>query len=510
MDSKLVLVKIITLLYCESLSDKVQQRSTSLCHDIIGRMKISESVTDTDDGRTTLLALRDTANWMIQQPSDYKYDYGSLAQRLRLNAGEDYSIVQAFEEVERYSEMDSDQMLVVCASIEGELKSVLYNWAIRDVIQKAHRDLFYTNKALNMTKFISDLVADLEVYANGWTKEQQTYVLELMQMSDVHSLKKVLEKAKKDNEGLTGFKTGWQAFNRMLGESESLRPGMFVLVGALTHNYKSGLCHDLFRHFCIYNKPVQRNPDKKPMLLYFSSENRAEEDLMRMYVTLKQNETGEIVDESQIDLDHAAEYVSKRLSENGWEVAMLRIRPEEFTYSNLLDTVIKYEQNGYEIHAIVFDYLNLINKAGISSSMIGEDTRMLMQVVRTFMSSRNILFVTPHQLSQEAMGIKRGGVGNFLKEIAGKNYWDSSKRIANEVDLEVFIDIIERNHKAYLGVHRGKHRTIKSTPSKYRSFYLPMGDDENWVGLIDDVNGDDLSLSSLIQAEVTTDLNFDE
>jgi hypothetical protein len=121
------------------------------------------------------------------------------------------------------------------------------------------------------------------------------------------------------------------------------------------------------------------------------------------------------------------------------------------------------------------------------------------------MSSRNILFVTPHQLSQEAMALKRAGVGNFVAEIAGKNYWDGSKRIANEADLEVYVDIVERDKKHYLAIHRGKHRTVKATPLKYRFFYIPFQE----VGYVpDDIDGVDSSMESLTTAEAGMRIDF--
>lgn len=505
MDSKLVLIKIITLLYCESVCHKVRQRSIPLAHDIIMRLKLPEQVTETDSGRNVIVGLRETVMWMCDQPTDEPFDYYSLSQRVRLNADDDFAVHQAFEEVANYTEMPPDELLKLCAGLEKELRSFLHQWAIRDVIHKAHRELFYSKKPIDWKKYVEGLVADLEVFSSGWTKDDQEFVMSVMNMDNPESLKNILEKAKEDTEGLGGFKTGWQSINRMMGESGQMRRGMFVLVGGLTHCYKSGFVHDLFRHACLYNDPIPDNPDKKPTLLFFSSENRAEEDLIRMYVALKENETGEAVDVSQIDIDAASEYISKRLSERGWAVTMIRIDPTNFSYSDLFNVVLKYEAEGYEIHGCWFDYLALINRKGCQSSMIGEDIRLLMQKIRTFMSARNILFVTPHQLSQEAMSLKRSGVGKFVQEIAGKNYWDGSKRIANEADLEIYVDIVEQDRKHYLAVHRGKHRTVKATPLKYRFTYLPFAE----VGYIpEDIEGEDRSLESLVSADAAASIEW--
>lgn len=101
--------------------------------------------------------------------------------------------------------------------------------------------------------------------------------------------------------------------------------------------------------------------------------------------------------------------------------------------------------------------------------------------------------------------MKRSGVANFVAEIAGKNYWDGSKRIANEADLEIFVDIVERDKKHYLAIHRGKHRTVKATPLKYRHFYLPF---QEVAYVPDDLHVDDSSFESLTTAEAGMQIDF--
>lgn len=495
MDTKLILIKAITLLYCESICKRITKRSDELAFEVISRLKLPDKISETNVGRNAIVGLRETLLWMSEHSDEEVFDFNSLVQRVRMNADDDYATIHAFEDAEEYQDYDDDKLLKVCRSLRKELKDAINQWAIRDIIHKAHRQLFYSYKPIDWKKYVQDLVTDLESYSNGWTQDQQEFVLNLMNMSDKQSIKKVLEEARNETQGQGGFKSGWQRLNKMFGKSGLLHRGEFVIVGALTHNYKSGLVHDLFRHFCIYNDPVQTDETKKPTLLYFSTENSAREDMMRMYVALKGNTTGESIDVSQIELDEASDYVSERLTERGWEVQMQRVDPHNFTYTDLFNYVLHYESTGHEIHAIVFDYLSLINKKGCNGGVPGDDVRILMQKVRTFMSSRNILFITPHQLSQEAMGLKRSGVADFVGEVAGKNYWDASKRIANEADMEIFLDIVEHDKKSYLAICRGKHRTIRAAPKKHTKFYLPF--DERFNFIPDDLESEDRSIDSL-------------
>lgn len=508
MDSKLTLIKCITLLYCESISSSRKISSSRLIQNVINVLKLPQQTGENDVNRSTIVGLKETLEWMVlefetaEDQNAFTFNLAELLQRVRLNVGDETHVFEAFSVISDYASLQEDELNKTIKKMFKDLQTFIDQMSVREIIHKAHRDVFYNNRGVDWSQFVSNLVVDLETHKPGMNKTQKKFMLNLVSMSDPKSIKNILERAKEDTEGRGGFKTGWQAVNRMMGESGSLRRGMFVLVGALTHNYKSGFCHDLFRHFCLYNTPELDDETKKPLLLYFSAENRAEEDLMRMYVALKENETGIAVNINNVDIEEASEYISGRLQERGFHVDMLRIDPGEFSYFDLCNTVLEYEAQGYEVQSIVFDYLALCNKSGlgISGGMTGEDVRMLMQKTRVFMSARNILFVTPHQLSQQAMEKKREGVLNFLGEVAGKNYWDGSKRIANEADLEIFLDIVQNNKRSYLHIHRGKHRTVKSTAAKYKEFYLPF---QEVAYVPDDIEGEDTSMESVTGANVS-------
>lgn len=494
MDSKLILIKVITLLFLESNLKNNRYKSRELGLKVIDTLKLPQHIDEADIGRNTIVGLRDTLQWMIEE-ADSVFDLNTLLQRVRLNVGDELDVYDSINILGSYIESEENVILDVCNGIRKEISTHLAHNNIKEIIAKAHREMFFNGKNINWSTFVNNLVNDLEMYTPSMSKDQKKFMIDLVDMSDPTTIREVLEKAKDDTEGTGGFATGWQAVNRMMGESETLRRGMFVLVGALTHNYKSGLCHDLFRHFCIYNEPQLDDPEKKPLILYFSTENRAEEDVLRMYIALKENETGEAVNVNTIDPVEASEYISSRLGERGFYTEMLRIDGGDFTMVELFNTVLDYEAAGYEIQAIVFDYLSLIDTSDLKTrgSMGGENIRLLMQRVRTFMSARNILFITPHQLSTQAMDKKREGSLNFLREVAGRSYWDGSKRIANEADLEIFLDIVKYNGESFLHVHRGKHRTVKATPAKNLEFYLPFSE----VAYVpDDIEAEDRSLKN--------------
>jgi hypothetical protein len=502
MDSKLVLAKCLTLLICENKASNGEIKSSELITKAIGKLKLPEQISETDVGRFAIINCRQTAYELIADSSKDVYNIELMIQQLRIDCGQDLTFYEAVEPVQRHVELPTEQLMGICRKLREDLTEFLEMMEFKDILSKAYRKLnFASDENVDWKSLKDEVTGAIEGIHTRHNKVTKAFLLNLASMADPSSLANILQKAKDENEGKGAIVSGWQRVNKMCGETLAFRRGMMVCVGALTHCYKSGFVHDLFRHACVYNTPEPcKDPNKKPALLYFSSENRAEEDLVRMYVALKENETGVAVNVKDIDPVEASEYMIKRLTATGFHVDMLRVDGNAFTVMDLFNTVIEYEAAGFEIQAIYFDYLALINKKGLNAGVAGEDIRHLMQTTRVFMSARDILFVTPHQLSQEAMTKKREGVSNFLAEVAGKNYWDGSKRIANEFDMEIFLDYLEdprEKGKFWLHVWRGKHRTVKKTPQELRHFYLPFAE----VGYIpDDIHGEDRGVSELSAA----------
>ena len=113
MDSKLLLVRSITLLYLESRRLTQNDNSAILVRDIIGHLKAPESLYDTEEGRDIETNLRQTAIWMADQPLGHVYDRTSLLQRIRVNVGTDEGLWEAFKD--GLDEPDDQDQLVAKA-----------------------------------------------------------------------------------------------------------------------------------------------------------------------------------------------------------------------------------------------------------------------------------------------------------------------------------------------------------------------------------------------------------
>jgi hypothetical protein len=284
---------------------------------------------------------------------------------------------------------------------------------------------------------------------------------------------------------------GLQGFNRMWGKKRGARQGEFLIIGALPHMYKSGLCMDIFRWICLYNTPIRKDPKKQPLIVYCSFENDLPPNIMQLYKLLKEHETGITVDPKTIDVKEAFEYLKARLQATGYAVKMVHYDPTNYTYQDMFDQVIKWELEGYELHAFLCDYLNMMSLKGCDhSGATGGAIRDLYRRTRNFMSRRGIFFATPHQLSPGARQLVRNGSEeDFAKEVATKGYYDGCSKIDQEADIEIISHIVEVNGIKYLTLKRGKHRynvtPVSDTFVVYR--FMEVG------GIVDDINKPDTS-----------------
>lgn len=487
MDPKLLLVKIATLLYKEGQLKDPTVHSANLVKDVIAGIKIPETGMDMDRGRETLQSLRMTVAWMSDFAPGEEMDRANVLQRIRVNTIDDEALYYAFE-AGVDDEPDLGRLKKQCLQLRMELRDHINQTNIQEILKQYSTAVNFRPESVDWRNVISDMTTKLEPFRNNASDEFKVAgMLQMINLADADGMRGLIQRAAEETslEGI--LKTGYQAINRMLGDHGGFRRGEFVLVGALQHNYKTGFTLNLFKHIALYNTPHMRDPTKKPLILHISAENELHMNIVQLYVTLRENETGQPVDENRFKdpnipleeriaaIAEAQEYITQAMSVNGYHVEMGRCDPSSTTYQSICDMVTHYETQGFEIHAIVFDYLNMISKVGCQvGGPTGSEVRDLFRRVRNFMAPRGITFITPAQLSTEAKKMTRAGVNEFVKHLEGKGYYDSCGTVDQEVDLEIFIHIEKVNGEDFLTIQRGKHRKPRPTPHKYRYTVLPF------------------------------------
>lgn len=491
-DTKMLLVNTITLLYLESLREDAHTNSSDLVKKALNLIKLPEHVVDGDKTRDVLYNLKSTTMWMSDNNAQHKYDKNALLQRIRLNTIDDTNTFSAIESIINSSH-EEESLKRIILSYSYEISEEVRKHNLTEYMGQKYRELKFDNGSVDWKTFAQSIKDGVETYNSTMGETELASVVTRVSSADVEKVKSTLVLAKDELSDAGSIKVGFQALARMLGSSGGFRRGEFVLLAALQHNFKTGMCLILMVFACMFNKPYMRNKNKKPLILRISAENEVQTDITWLYKYIKEIKEGVEVNIADINPEEASYYVTQQLQSTGYTVDFLRVNPTLFTYRDLELIVTKYESEGWEVHSIFFDYLNMISKSGCDNTgPTGSVVRDLFRRVRNFTAPKGITIFTPHQISTDAKKLMRGGqTENFILELVGKGYYDSCSTIDQEVDLELMFHIEQRGLRKYLTIARGKHRKIEITPVEYLYFVLEF---QKIGTLIPDINGKDSSM----------------
>lgn len=490
MNYKMITINALTLLYWEnqiaSGSDSKPLIKNVLQYANPAKDSVdSERVKDVYESLQVLL-LKMMSNPHLCQSKEL------IIQQVRMVSGEDPHVLEVIEGAVDLR-LDEAAIKNHCRSLIQELNDVIRKAEFRKRFQEYSKTIIYGEGDFNLNEITRSMITQFEGYAHdrGERPEHTPGVMDFINFQDEESLRKSFDRAQKQISPDEIIKFGLQGLNRIFGEQMGGRRGEMVLVGGLQHHYKSGLIMKMTSGAALYNIPKLKDPKKKPAIVLISSENDLPINMQTMYKGCVEPTLGRQIKKSEIDPNIAAQFMREKFAENGWHFLMFRINPDEFTFSSLQQLTLGLEADGYEIIVMTFDYLAMMSTKGFDNGGItGRDKQALFKRTRNFMVARDVLFITPHQLSTEALAIERDRPGAFLNEILNRAYYNECKTIAQEVDMEINIQKQIVDGIAYLNLGRGKHRGVDNTPLQDQRCTYQFTD----IGIVDDIHGEDRSM----------------
>lgn len=469
MDQKLVLVKAITLLYRESTILDKESNSSDLIRTVLAGIKLPEVALSVSHDQQVIRNLRDTVQYMCDNPLDTVYDKQELLQRLKVNCGDDEKLYEALEQG-IFPEMEEAQTKRQILAMRMTIQNAFRENEIGNIFGKYSGKFKFQRETISdIRAFVSEFKAALEPYEMEASRKDP-HVVGTVDLGDDASLTSILTEVQEQNNDVSILKFGWQGLNRMC--QGGARRGEAICLAALQHNYKTGSGLSIFKQIATYNEPHMLNPAKKPLLLRISFEDSLSSNVQFLYQNIFQNKNGELPNLKKVSIGDMAEFIKREMGVNGYHVKMMRVNPSGWAYRDIQNTVISLEAEGYEIHVLALDYLAMVPTTGCVQGASGDDLRDLWRRMRNFCSSKGITMISPHQLSSEAKQLIRDGRSDFVKQIANKGYYDGCKRLDQELDLELYFHIEHLNDEAFLTVQRGKHRVPTIIPEKDKHIVL--------------------------------------
>ena len=494
MEHRIILSKIITLLYRSRVLNNLE-------HDDLIRTIINTIKTDGPEfnfnGHNVIKQLKEFCVSLLEDKESIPKEV--LLQRLHIILENDEKLYSIFKESIEVDYDESTNKRIV-ASLVKILNNYYKESLATELINKVNYELkFNRSKIANFADYLKDALAQLEPLANSVSSIKDPGMISEIDFENSDNLNVVFEEVKSLNNKTGIYVTGIQELNKAL--QGGIRRGEFITIGALQHKYKTGFSLSLFMQIARLNKPIvlNKNIDKKPLLLRISFEDSLINNLQFMHQYLKCNDDINNCsnDIENINTSELTDYVISKLTVNGFHIKMFRVDPSQWTYLNVINKIIELEAQGYEIHVLMLDYITLLPTTGCSTGIAGVDKKDLIRRIRNFCSARNIAVITPLQLSSEAKALIRNGVPEhqFVNEIAEKGYYDGCKSLDQDIDCELFIHLFTHKRKKYLAVRRGKHRipTVIDDSDKYFLLKFPGLN----IPILEDINTDNSSLKNL-------------
>lgn len=492
MDIKLLLVKSISALYQASYLGSAVENTKDLVKQALVYTRMPDVNSETSVERGSIVQLRTTLLWMLAQSESQPYDRADLLQRLRVNVGTDDKLYDALNQgLPALENADKDEIGKVVGRFRRELKKYVSQERTKEVLKNASYQASFKGDGINdWQAFLNKIGEDLKsIDLDQETKHDPAYVATI-DFDDPESVDRAYETLEEllSDEGV--IKLPFKRANDLFGENQGMRRGEFLNWNALPGNYKSGWLLDTFVGGAIFNDPFLFDKTKIPAMVMFSTEDEAPIIMQKIFVILKQRETGLPVIVKKIPKEEIRAYVISQMQARGWKIFIHKVRPSLFTYTKYIQAMEEYKAKGFEIALCVCDYLSMFNKEGCRNDNKGDEFQDLFRRVREYCAINRITHPTAHQLSTDAKNLARQFPDEWLKMIPGKGYYEGCKKLETEVDFEGYLNKKETNTGTFLEVLWGKHRKIGSTPQKAKYFALRFCE-EPMHGLMYDLDRED-------------------
>lgn len=499
MDRRTLLVLILSTIY-------IERKSTSAINNVEYYDEVLEQTKPPPSEAVSMEMGKDPAEELlklIERVKDFKVDLDdkeTFLQRVRLACSHDSYLYESVEVFVR-PDYEAEEVKRKIGYTRGQIAEHMADVALREIAKQTYR--FANNDNIGR----DEKIAQIDAIVNGLIDVQTKYgasaagrkhpamISSVTISNEATDSINIMAAAKESIAVDSVFVPGWQCVRRQFGRAGGGRPGESLLVGAMEYMYKSSMCLQFFRWSAIYNTPKLRDPKKKPLLYRMSLENDLNQDILFLYQEIYANEYGKVPDIDNIDVEEADKYVKDRLQRNGWHVIMEQYDPNKLTYHSVLKILDDLASQGYEIHLFNVDYIAMIDKAGCTGGANGDDIRLLFRRVANYCKARHIWFITPHQIGSKAFELRRQGrEEDFVKDIAGKGYWDGCQRLGQEPDMDLLTHVVKTQNGSWLTSASSRHRGFSNTPAE-DLFWIRKFEDVGYIP--DDIYGADMTRSKI-------------
>lgn len=477
MDYKLLLAQSFTVLWRENLQGEILPESVALVKEILKMVKVSEIGIGITGDRDITLNVKNAVQHLCDTSHDLPYLKEEVLRRFKLACLEDERYFQVFKEIIE-KPLSPEEVRASIKYVKKNIKREFDDEKAMEILVKAANDMRFNRSGVKSRQdLIAQLDKDLAPYRIESTEKSINGIVDTIDFGDVEKVNQAFKDAKESVNGTRVYKTGLLEYDEML--QGGVRPGYFFMHTGLQHNYKTGLQILFFCSFAMHNKPLFPVPGKKSLILYLAGEDELINNMLTCFLFIKFTETGVKVNIDDYDIEYITSYVTDTLKRNGWYIKMEKFTPHVFSYIDLGTLIAKYEDDGYNVEICLIDYLYKFARAGMHDGAAGEWFLDLATRTKSLGGTRPVktadgrdmlnsdgsvvqtcrTFITPHQLSADALRISRQiPPEQFAPEMSRKACLEGATGLAKIYDICIHHHLVEMAGRALLHSVLDKHR----------------------------------------------------
>lgn len=471
METKLLLLKAISLVYYRSHTNKGFSTSTDLLLEkVLDHISLPEEADGFSKERGHLMKLRGLLMWMIRNPVDQPYDITELMARIRVAVGDNDRLYELF--LQSILQTDAQAAENRVTAISNELTQYVAMEEFVGILRNASKTIaFNRDRIEDIGKWRSDLISKMEqLQIEGRRKVSNT--VRVVNLSDIESVSDIFEKAQSRVDPAMVLKFPYRGLRDFTGPQQGLLLGDWSVHCALPGQNKTGCLMDIFCGWALLNQAIIRTPGKKPTLVYVTIEDPIETVMQKFYTILKQVETNSVAPITGIPFDEMARYVKGTFGKNGWEVFVLQF-PAGGHYQEYLQIFQDLEDDGYQVSAVACDYVNLIGKKGVEAVTAGDEIKYLHRKLRGWFNPRLITHATVHQLGPKAKEMFRLDPLDYIRKLPNQGSFEGCTSLDTEPDFIFYTAKTQHGRGQWWQQFQfDKHRRIGTLPDHLKYFAM--------------------------------------
>lgn len=476
METKLLLLRAITLLYYRSHTNTGKNDSTDLLvRDVIEHIKFPDDQANLNTERNHLVRLRSLLVWMSKNGNDHIYDINDLMTRIRIAVGDNDRLYDLFVS-SILSVNDPAQAELQVQTIISELTQFNAQEMMRNLFKSANRQISFDSDKINdISQWRADFISKIEALPIEGKRKIST-ATRIVDIADTASVSDIFEAAQTRIDPSMILKFPYKGLNDFTGPQQGLLRGDWSLHCALPGQNKTGILLDIFCGWAVLNQPNSIDKNKIPTLVYVTIEDAMETTMQKMYTILKQVDTGLPVKIVGVPFNEMAEFVKDKFEQHGWKIFILEF-PGGGHSDEYLQIFRDLDDQGYEVAGVCCDYVNLIGKNGIPAVVAGDEIKYLHRKLRSYFTPRKITHCTVHQLGPKAKEMFRIDPADYVRKLPNQGSFEGCTSLDTEADFIFYVAKTQHNKGAWWAQFQfDKHRRIGTLPDHLKYFSMKFSE----------------------------------